>query len=427
MIKKYGFVLFFVVLIITLMGCSTSTPTTSQIKEDMVGYIYSNRYGSQDISSLEKIQSFKVNEKKLSKKDRKYSVIGEICLSKKDINIKDKINVEYHYIPEQGWKIQSIKSIDDNFTEIEFKKLLQEDDIRELLLGSYIEYSKKGKNIFWNIKDENEIGKIVIKSRVTEHQSAEDIIDIKLTLKNISEELNANLVLSCSFNFYENRWYIDGIDVNDASKEVYMAFEDETIQDDHIDKEKIELSTETQREINLFLSNFTEVFFQDFKENPSDKILIDFAVRHNDINNFDTIEVKDHYGFLSKFVVERSIDRFFNLDIQHQKTDTYDFDGTSYIIQLASGAPANMAVVQEMYDNGDGNYTVYFDEVFSHELLDYSLTPKELEQEINNNLDRTQVVSSKKAIVTRHNFEGKSIYKLLEYVTMDNNPTVPVT
>ena len=50
---------YFVVLIITLMGCSTSTPTTSQIKEDMVGYIYSNRYGSQEISSLEKYRVLK--------------------------------------------------------------------------------------------------------------------------------------------------------------------------------------------------------------------------------------------------------------------------------------------------------------------------------------------------------------------------------
>lgn len=423
MVRKSYFVLLFTVLIVALSGCSTSTPTTSQIKEDMIGNSYSNRYGTQEISSLEDIQSFKVNEKNLSKEDREYSVIGEISLSKKFINTKDKINVEYSYIPEEGWKLQNVKSIDDNFTEIEFKKLLQEDDIKELLLGSYIKYRKKDGNIFWNIKEENEIEEIVIKSRVTEHQAAEDIIDINLTLKNTSEELNADLVLSCSFNFHENRWYIDNIDVNNASKKVYMVFEDETIQDNDIDKEKVELSAEAQKEINLFLSNFTEVFFPDFEEKPSDEILINFAVRHNFINNFDAFEhskSNSGEGFLNKSVVERSIDRFFDLDVQHQKTEIYDFDGSKYIIQFASGAPAHMAVVQEMYDNNDGSYTVYFDEVFSHEFLDYSLTPRELEEEISNHPDRTEIIDSKKAIVERHEFEGKSIYKLLKYVTVED-------
>lgn len=207
---------------------------------------------------------------------------------------------------------------------------------------------------------------------------------------------------------------------NENDKELKIDDEDETEEDIEIEKKRIELSVKAQREINLFLSNFTEVFFLDFKGEPSNKMLINFGVRHNDINNFDAIKVEGYHGFLDKSVVERSIYRFFDLDIKHQKTETYDFDGTNYIIRLASGAPVHMAVVQEMHDNNDGTYTVYFDEVFSNEFLDYSLNPKELEEEIKNNPDRTEIVAFKKAIVERHNFEQKSIYKLLEYVTVDN-------
>jgi len=246
----------------------------------------------------------------------------------------------------------------------------------------------------------------------------------------------------CSFGSVENESSSKVNDINkttesaveNESSEVHTSdtkYEDENSMNDldngveirkdiDVEQEKIELSSERQREINIFLSNFTEVFFPDFDGDLSNEILIDFGVRHNDINNFNAIKVKDSYGFLDKSVVERSVKRFFNLRVQHQKTTAYDFDGNNYIIRLASGGPVHMAVVQEMYDNKDGSYTVYFDEVFSNELIDYSITPQKLKEEIDNNSDIAEIVASKKAIVKRHDFEGKSPYKLLKYVTISN-------
>lgn len=194
--------------------------------------------------------------------------------------------------------------------------------------------------------------------------------------------------------------------------------EAETTKDISIKGEKIELSPEEQKEINIFLSNFTEISFLDFKGKPSNDILIDFAIWHNDINNFKAFEIKGNYGFLDKAIVERSIKRFFGLNVQHQKTGGYDFDGNNYIIPMATGGVFPMAVVQEMYDNNDGSYTVYFDEVFTNESLDYSITPQKLQEEIKSNPDIASLGDSKKAIVERHNFEGKSRYKLIEYVTI---------
>ena len=78
-----------------------------------------------------------------------------------------------------------------------------------------------------------------------------------------------------------------------------------------------------------------------------------------------------------------------------------------------------MAVVTEMY-NDNGRYSVYFNEVFTDELLDYSITQQKLQEEIKNNPDFISLGDSKKAIVERHDFEGKSRYKLIEYVTISD-------
>lgn len=216
---------------------------------------------------------------------------------------------------------------------------------------------------------------------------------------------------------------VNEIDLQDEQKNDSIdALEDEIEEEDiSIERTKIELSSEKQREINIFLSNFTEVFFLDFEDQPSNEILINFGVRHNYINNWRAMEVRADYGFLDKSKVERSVKRFFDLDLQHKKTDQYDFDGNHYIIRLADGETLPMAVVQEMYDNNDGSYTVYFDEVFSYDLLDYSITPHKLPTEINKDPDRIWMGDSKQAIVERHNFEGKFVYKLIEYKTIPQN------
>lgn len=229
MTKKINIILLISLLIVTLVGCKTATPTASQTKEDMIGHTYSNKYGHQEIKSLEEIQTFKVNEKDLSKKDRSYIVTGEISLDKDFISIKDKVTVDYRYIPEEGWKIQNIYSVDDSFTQIELKKLLQEDDIKELLRDSYIEYNNGDKYFDWDFEEESEIEKIVIKDRTTDHESMSDVINTEITARNGSEELNADMSLSCSLDLYENKWHIDIVEINDASKELYAGVNTENI------------------------------------------------------------------------------------------------------------------------------------------------------------------------------------------------------
>ncbi|MDR5659492.1 hypothetical protein RH915_08305 [Serpentinicella sp. ANB-PHB4] len=183
--------------------------------------------------------------------------------------------------------------------------------------------------------------------------------------------------------------------------------------------EQMSLDQEAQREINIFLSNFTEVFFPDYIETPLTENLINFAVRHQHINNSNAIKSSSESdGSLHKDRVAWSVDRFFGLNVSHQRTDQYDFDGTYYKVLFANGEPLPMAVVQEMYDNGDNTYTVYFNEVFSHDLLDYRVTPADLEKALEQNPERIWMGDAKKAVVTRHYFNGENAYKLLAYTTL---------
>jgi outer membrane murein-binding lipoprotein Lpp len=183
-------------------------------------------------------------------------------------------------------------------------------------------------------------------------------------------------------------------------------------------KEKVTLSTAQQKEINTFLSNFTEVFFSDYTEEPSNEAMIDFAVRHNDINNPKLMQIKEYSGHLDKTHVERTVKKYFGRTVKHVRTQNYEFDGTNYVIQLADGEMLPMAVVEEMFDHKDGTYTVYFLEAFSFDYLHYGMTPQMLQDEMKKYPDEIEIGNKKKAVVQRHDFEGKSIYKLLEYVTI---------
>jgi len=184
------------------------------------------------------------------------------------------------------------------------------------------------------------------------------------------------------------------------------------------ERKKMELSPDQQREVNIFLSNFTEVFLQDFDSEPANEMLIHFGVMHNNWNNFNSINIKGDYGYLNKSTVSRSVDRFFGLEVKHQKTEQYGFDGSNYAIRMASGGMLPFAVVYELYDNEDGTLEAFFYEAFYwgeyFELDLYATLPKEL----NENVDM-EIIRKKRAIVTRHDFEGKNPYKLLSYTTVE--------
>ncbi|TCO79341.1 hypothetical protein [Marinisporobacter balticus] len=142
-----------------------------------------------------------------------------------------------------------------------------------------------------------------------------------------------------------------------------------------------------------------------------------FGCNDSDKEKALEIKEKEYNGYLDKSHVEKSVKKYFDLSVKHEKTEQYGFDGNNYIIQLADGEILPMAVVSEMYDNKDDTYSVYFYEVYT-ELLGYDTTPVKLKEEIKKYPDEISMGHQIKAVVSRRDFEGKCIYKLLEYSTI---------
>lgn len=188
-------------------------------------------------------------------------------------------------------------------------------------------------------------------------------------------------------------------------------------------QEPMELSKEGLKEINIFLSNFTEVYLGDFSDELDNDSLINFAVRHTDINNFEAINIDGHTGYLDKSIVERNIKKYFGDDVhvEHSKTERYKFNGNSYEIIMADGDIAPMAIVSEMYDSEDGTYIVFFKEIRAYDVdvLDYSSSVEDVENALVKTPDEIDIISLKRAVVKRHNFEGKERYMLIKYETIE--------
>jgi len=124
-----------------------------------------------------------------------------------------------------------------------------------------------------------------------------------------------------------------------------------------------------QRALNLFLNNFSQMAFVNYSEYDA-KRLIDFAFEYNAENNIYALQSKDLWnegevGIHEKVIAE-TIHDLFNVEVTHQSTSKYTYQNGWYHIQYAklldTIAPNqnNCSIAEQMYDNGNGTYTVHF-------------------------------------------------------------------
>ncbi|MEK4730058.1 hypothetical protein [Paenibacillus sp. FSL L8-0641] len=118
-----------------------------------------------------------------------------------------------------------------------------------------------------------------------------------------------------------------------------------------------------KKKLNLFFSNLSEAYMGNFNINDYDKeILIDFAVKHNQINygkRITTVENNQQFTdkLNSKYVVQ-TIKRFFDINVKPESTSTYPLVGSSYQWDTADGEQyMDFSQVENFYDNGNGTYT----------------------------------------------------------------------
>ena len=134
-----------------------------------------------------------------------------------------------------------------------------------------------------------------------------------------------------------------------------------------------------QKRINVFLSNFTETFFDTY---PCTKYeMVSFAYSHARINN----DGKVHYGsweyYISETDVNNILNKYFGVTYPQNGaedvlsystqygTQTIRYDGDYYYFPAADGGGHSyVSIAKEMVRNSDGSYTVKYD---AYSLVDF--------------------------------------------------------
>ena len=160
------------------------------------------------------------------------------------------------------------------------------------------------------------------------------------------------------------------------------------------------LSDAQRTELNVFLSNFSELNFPNFKRGSFDTVtLVNFAYMHNKINPFgrDRIDVRQYGGescySISAADVDACLERFLGVQIDHAAFEMdghpVGYDGEHYYFLAADGEAFNtFSVATAMNRTADGtchgafdiydlDYEAYWDTGLTDEY--YAMTPAQAE------------------------------------------------
>lgn len=135
---------------------------------------------------------------------------------------------------------------------------------------------------------------------------------------------------------------------------------------------EVKLSNENLTKLNIFFSNFSETRLESFeKDNISEDMLINFAIRHNVLNNRNNIEKYDDYnGKISKKTIEQTILKYFGIEFnKHKSTQEFKFENDYYILAYADGDTPDFSSVTKIIDDGNNYYTCYVD-IYSPQVVD---------------------------------------------------------
>ena len=192
------------------------------------------------------------------------------------------------------------------------------------------------------------------------------------------------------------------------------------------------LSRNKQYEINIFLSNFAEVDFDDFDINGSnDEQIIDFSMLHNYANNFGGIKYSssDDLVTLSAATVRKNAKRFFNTSVYCTSTNLVNYDSYeekfyayasdlsnhNFYANLGFNKHYEMAVVDKMSKNGDGTHDVEFTVYSSDNSISdnyYYYHPGDAQRDSN-----FAEIYSGSATVRDYYVDGTNKYQLIYYST----------
>ncbi len=172
-----------------------------------------------------------------------------------------------------------------------------------------------------------------------------------------------------------------------------------------------------KREVNLFLSNFSEVSYGIYvTEETANKL--HFAFMHNVINNknFKKYFSNSEYR-ISADLVDKTLNRFFGHSIERAEPagSEWRYENGYFYTAAADGESVSyFTVAKSLTDNHNGTYTVQFD-VFSapgpHDPIDsswYSLSHAQA-------ISRFERVYGGTAVVKPKTHNGSATYEMVDY------------
>lgn len=134
------------------------------------------------------------------------------------------------------------------------------------------------------------------------------------------------------------------------------------------------LNATEYREMNMFLSNFAEVYFGDYdSDNVNAGQLIDFAILHGYINDNSSVANYNGVSTISTEYASKYISRFFGKSVNFRDTQMVVYNADTGMLSAntdvlfytcadhtENGYTLNFATTDRVTDNGDGTYSVDF-------------------------------------------------------------------
>lgn len=175
-----------------------------------------------------------------------------------------------------------------------------------------------------------------------------------------------------------------------------------------------------QRRINVFLSNFSETFFDSY---PCTKYeMVSFAYSHARINNDGKVYYDSWEYYISETDVNNILNKYFGITYPQNGaedvlsyttqygTQTIRYDGDYYYFPAADGGfNGYLSIATEMMRNSDGTYTVKYDV--------YSLA--EMWEDDTNNYYNYTAQQARNSIKLDYCYSGVAIVK--DYTRSDGN------
>ncbi|MGV8019186.1 MAG: hypothetical protein AB2L26_13535 [Ignavibacteria bacterium] len=125
---------------------------------------------------------------------------------------------------------------------------------------------------------------------------------------------------------------------------------------------EVKLTTEEQKKLNIFFSNFSEVGLKPFSSgSAADEELINFGVLHNYKNNLSKFEKVDNLNSkIKEEHVSASIKKYFGINFSgHKSTGDFKYKNGYYYVSIADGEAFTFSQVEKLNDMGGDKYSAY--------------------------------------------------------------------